>query len=273
MHRLTDKVALITGAANGQGAAEARRFAEEGAAVILTDIDDDKGQEIAAEIEKSGGRAVYLHHDVAHHNDWKLVLAVAQGTFGKLDILVNNAGVVPRKTLHETSLDDWRATLEINLTGPMIGMKLAAPMMRNSGGGSIINVSSVAGLMAHYDAAYTASKWGLRGLTKTAATEFAPWKVRVNSIHPGQVAGTALFDSASPELANSLRASIPLERAGTPDECANLALFLASDESSFITGAEIAIDGGYSGGSTMWMRQQLKHSLSLQVNDAEHQRT
>ena len=152
----------------------------------------------------------------------------------------------------------WQRTLEINLTGPMIGMKLAAPMIRDSGGGSIVNISSTAGLMAHYDAAYTASKWGLRGLTKTAAIEYAPWNIRVNSIHPGQIESTALFSLASPELVQSRSASIPTQRSGTPEECAELALFLASGASSFITGVEIPIDGGYSAGATMWMRQLMK---------------
>lgn len=262
MRRLEGKVALITGAANGQGAAEAKLFAAEGASVVLTDIDDEKGQQVADKIVADGGHAIYLHHDVADETDWKLAIATAQGTFGGLHVLVNNAGIVPRKTLQETTLGTWQRTLAINLTGPMIGMKFGAPVIRDSGGGSVVNVSSAAGLMAHYDAAYTASKWGLRGVTKTAAIEYAPWKIRVNSIHPGQIEGTALFDNASPELAQSLRASIPMQRAGKPDECAELVLFLASDASAFITGTEIPIDGGYSSGATMWMRQQLKKQLA-----------
>ncbi len=260
--RLEGKVALITGAANGQGAAEARLFAAEGAAVVITDIDNGRGEEVSRAIADNGGRAVYLRHDVADEDGWARVIEAAEQRFGGLHVLVNNAGVVPRKTLAETSPEVWRRTLEVNLTGPMIGMKLAAPVIRDSGGGSIINVSSVAALMAHYDAAYTASKWGLRGLTKTAAVEYAAWGIRVNSIHPGQIEGTALFSSASPELAQSLKASIPMQRAGRPSECADLALFLASEESSFITGTEIPVDGGYSSGSTMWMRQQLKRRLA-----------
>ena len=260
--RLEGKVAVITGAANGQGAAEARLFAAEGAAVILTDIDDPAGERVSAGILAEGGRALYRHHDVADEADWKVVIALAKGMFGGLHIVINNAGIVPRLTLDQTPLEAWNRALAVNLTGPMLGMKLSAPMIRDSGGGSIVNVSSVAALMAHYDAAYTASKWGLRGLTKTAATEYAPWGVRVNSIHPGQIEGTALFGSASPELAASLRASIPMQRPGRPEECAALALFLASDEASFITGAEIAVDGGYSAGSTMWMRQRLKEQMA-----------
>lgn len=262
MKRLEGKVALITGAANGQGAAEARLFAAEGASVVLTDIDDKKGREVAEDIVTSGGGAIYMHLDVAEEVDWKLAVATAQGTFGGLHCLVNNAGVVPRTTLSETTLETLQQTLAINLVGPMIGMKLGAPVIRNSGGGTIINVSSAAGMIAHYDAAYTASKWGLRGVTKTAAVEYAPWNIRVNSIHPGQIEGTALFANASPDLAHSLRASIPMQRAGKPGECANLVLYLASDESTFITGAEIPIDGGYSSGATMWMRQQSKRQMT-----------
>ncbi len=260
--RIEGKVALITGAANGQGAAEARLFAAEGAAVVVTDIDDANGAEVVAGIEQAGGRAAYLHHDVGSEPDWTAAIALAQERFGGLNVLVNNAGIVPRSTIDETALGAWQRALDINLTGPMLGMKLAAPVIRDSGGGSIVNVSSAAGLTAHYDAAYTASKWGLRGLSKTASVEYAPWGIRVNSIHPGQIEGTALFANASPALAQSLRASIPMERAGTPSECAELVLFLACDSASFITGAEIAIDGGYSAGSTTFMRQQMKKQMS-----------
>ena len=262
MGRLSGKIALITGAANGQGAAEARLFAREGAAVVLTDIDIEPGKAVAEDIAATGGRALFVTHDVADARDWQTAIEAARSGFGALHILINNAGVVPRKPLNDTSPEVWDRTLAINLTGPMIGMKLAAPLIRDSGGGSIVNVSSVAAFMAHYDAAYTASKWGLRGLSKTAAVEYASWNIRVNSIHPGQIEETALFQNASPSLAQSLRASIPMQRAGKPSECADLALFLASDELSFITGAEIAIDGGYSSGATMFMRQQLQRRQS-----------
>lgn len=262
MARLTDKVALVTGAANGQGAAIARLFSHEGAAVVATDIDDANGKALVAEICAVGGRAVYLHHDVTDAASWELAIATAQEVFGGLNILVNNAGIVTRKTIAEMEMRDWQLALDTNLTGPMIGMKLAAPVIRDSGGGSIVNNSSVAGMMAHYDAPYAASKWGLRGVTKTASVEFAKWGIRVNSIHPGQIEGTALFASASAALAESLRSSIPMGRGGRPDECANLVLFLVSDDSPFINGAEIAIDGGYSSGSTMWMREQMKARLA-----------
>jgi 3alpha(or 20beta)-hydroxysteroid dehydrogenase len=260
--RLDGKVALITGAAHGQGAAEAQLFAAEGASLVLTDVDEEHGRVVADSLANAGAKVVFLVHDVAEEPAWRAAIDEARRAFGGLHVLVNNAGIVPRKTLDETSLEGWNRTIAVNLTGPMLGMKLAAPLIRESGGGSIVNVSSAAALMAHYDAAYTASKWGLRGLTKTAAVELAAWGIRVNSIHPGQIERTALFGTASPELAQSLKACIPAQRPGTPEECAELVLFLASDASAYVSGAEIAIDGGYSAGSTMFMRQQLKSRLA-----------
>lgn len=262
MGRVAGKVALITGAANGQGAAEARLFAAEGAAVLLTDIDDRNGAAVAAEIVAAGGKAIYLHQDISSESDWQTAIGAAQDSFGGLNVLVNNAGVVPRKTLDETTREVWDRTIAVNLTGPMLGMKRAAPVIRDSGGGSIVNISSSAGLIAHYDAAYTAAKWGLRGLTKTAAVEYAPWGIRVNSVHPGLIEGTALFADVSPAIAQSSQAMIPMQRGGTTRECADLVLFLGSDESSYITGVEIPIDGGYVWGSTMFMRQSMRRSLA-----------
>ena len=261
MSRLKGKVALITGAANGQGAAEARLFAENGAHVVLTDIDDDNGHAIADEISKTGANAIYIHHDVSSEVGWKSVISRAQDTFGGLNILVNNAGIVPRQSLDDTDISIWNRTLAVNLTGPMLGMKFSSPLIKKSGGGSIINVSSAAGLIAHYDAAYTASKWGLRGLTKTAAVEYAPWGIRVNSIHPGIISGTTLSGTASDDLFQSARACIPMERLGTTQECADLVLFLASEDSSFMTGCEIPIDGGYTNGGTMWMRRNAQKTM------------
>lgn len=266
--KLTGRVVLITGGANGQGAAEARLFASEGAAVVLTDIEDDVGAEVVASILAVGGHAVYCHHDVASETDWIAAIAVAKLIFGGLHVLINNAGTIARLTTDSVTLDGWNRTIAVNLTGPMLGIKHAAPVIRDAGGGAIVNVSSTAGLTAHYDPAYTASKWGLRGLTKTAATEYAPWGIRVNSIHPGQISNTTFQRRALPGLEQSLLASIPMQRAGLPEECANLALFLSCDDSSFITGAEVAIDGGYAAGATMWMRSRLREKLNAEPDVA-----
>ena len=180
MARLTGKVALITGAAGGQGTAEAELFVREEAAVVLTDIDAATGESLAQRLAGEGGKVLFVRQDVADESSWKEVVAAALGRFGKLQILVNNAGTIARQGIADTTVEAWNRTLAVNLTGPMLGMKHCAPAIRDSGGGSIINISSTAGLTAHDDAAYTASKWGLRGLTKTAVLQFSQWNIRVN---------------------------------------------------------------------------------------------
>ncbi len=260
--RLHGKVALITGAAGGQGAAEAHLFAQEGAALVLTDVDTARGEELAEAVRGEGGRALFLHHDVSDPQAWADCVAAAMSEFAGLHILINNAGTISRHGIKTIPLASWNRTLDVNLTGVMLGMQACAPAMRESGGGSIINVSSIAGMGAHYDAAYCASKWGVRGLTKTAAIELVEWGVRANSIHPGQIVETSFFRDAAPGHAESARRSIPMQRQGTPLECAYLALFLGSDESSFITGAEIAIDGGFTAGGSIWMRSRMRDELA-----------
>ena len=258
MARLTGKVALITGAAGGQGTAEAELFVREGAAVVLTDIDAAAGEGLARRLEGQGSQALFLRQDVADEGSWKEVVAATLARFGKLHILVNNAGTIARQGIIDTTVEAWNRTLAVNLTGPMLGMKHCAPAIRDSGGGSIINISSTAGLTAHDDAAYTASKWGLRGLTKTAVLQFSQWNIRVNSIHPALIADTSFFRLGGEAFAHASRAAIPLHRQGTPKECADLVLFLASDESSFISGAEIAIDGGYIAAGTASLRNRVR---------------
>lgn len=262
MGRLAGKIALITGASGGQGIAEAQLFADEGAAVVLTDVADDKGEELAAAIQAKGGRALYLHQEVADEAGWISVVAAIRKAFGGLHVLVNNAGIISRHGIEKTPIEAWDRTIAVNLTGPMLGMKHAAPLIRDSGGGSIVNISSTAGLLAHYDAAYTASKWGLRGLTKSAAIEFVDWNIRVNSIHPAQIVETSFFREGLPGHSESARRSIPMQRQGTPRECADLVLFLACDESTFITGAEVAIDGGFSAGASIWMRSKMREQIA-----------
>lgn len=268
MPRLDGKVALITGAAGGQGVAEAELFVREGAAVMLTDVDAAKGEALAVRLREAGGRAQFRVHDAASEQDWIDAVAATVSAFGGLHVLVNNAGTIARQGIVDTTVEAWNRTIAVNLTGPLLGMKHAAPAIRDtvarenaakSGGtGSIVNISSTAGLTAHDDAAYTASKWGLRGLTKTAVLQFSPWNIRVNSIHPGQIADTGFFQSGGEAFAHAARAAIPLHRQGTPKECAELVLFLASDESSFISGAEIAIDGGYIAAGLAGLRNRIR---------------
>ena len=258
MAKLTGKVALITGAAGGQGTAEAELFVREGAAVMLTDIDRTKGEVLAKRLTDQGGRALFRVQDAASEESWKEIVAATMAAFGALHILVNNAGTIARQGIVATTLEAWNRTLAVNLTGPLLGMKHAAPAIRDSGGGSIANISSTAGLTAHDDAAYTASKWGLRGLTKTAVLQFSAWNIRVNSIHPGQIADTGFFQGGGEAFAHAARAAIPMHRQGTPRECAELVLFLVSDEASFINGAEIAIDGGYIAAGLASMRNRVR---------------
>jgi 3alpha(or 20beta)-hydroxysteroid dehydrogenase len=258
MPKLTGKIALITGAAGGQGVADATLFVREGAAVVLTDIDAAAGQRLADDLIRQGGKAIFRAHDVADEGMWQAVVAAALAEFGGLHILVNNAGTIARQGIVDTTVSAWNRTIAVNLTGPLLGMKHCAPAIRDSGGGSIVNISSTAGLTAHDDAAYTASKWGLRGLTKTAVLQFSDWNIRVNSIHPGQIAETGFFKSGGDDFAHAARVAIPMHRQGLPTECADLVLFLASDDSSFINGAEIAIDGGYIAAGTASLRNKVR---------------
>jgi len=235
---LDGRVALVTGAGSGtgQGAAEARRFVAEGGRVILTDIADEQGAATAAEL---GDRALYLRHDVTREDEWEAVVGETVERFGRLDVLVNNAGVWLDKGLLDTRPCEFRRVVEVNQVGVFLGMRAAAPAMRAAGGGSIVNISSTAGLrgtgMPH---AYAASKWAVRGMTKAAAAELAPDRIRVNSVHPGFI-DTPMISGGHSDLA----ARVPLGRLGTPEEVADLVLFLAADASGYVSGAEIAIDG------------------------------
>jgi 3alpha(or 20beta)-hydroxysteroid dehydrogenase len=258
MPKLAGKVALITGAAGGQGTVEAELFVREGAAVMLTDVDAAKGEALVQRLGAAGGRVLFRVHDASSEAAWMEIVAATLAAFGGLHILVNNAGTMARQGIVATTMEAWNRTIAVNLTGPLLGMKHCAPAIRDSGGGSIVNISSTAGLTAHDDAAYTASKWGLRGLTKTAVLQFSPWNIRVNSIHPGQIADTGFFQSGGEAFAQAARAAIPLHRQGTPRECADLVLFLCSDDASFISGAEIAIDGGYIAAGLASLRNRVR---------------
>lgn len=247
MTRLQGKVALISGGARGQGAAEAMLFAREGAKVVIADILDDEGKQLEAQIAELGGDATYIHLDVTSSEQWDDAVQATLDRYGRLDILVNNAGVLLRKSLEDTSIQEWDTVLDINAKGVFLGTKSAIPAMREAGGGSIINISSIAGLIGSRNAtpAYQSSKGAVRLLTKATAIQYASEDIRCNSVHPGMIV-TAMTDEilADPALKQDYYDRIPLGRLGTVDDIANGVLFLASDDSSFVTGSEIVIDGG-----------------------------
>ncbi|MEV8546760.1 glucose 1-dehydrogenase [Streptomyces sp. NPDC051572] len=239
MARVTGKVAIITGGARGMGAAHARRFIEEGASVVITDVLKDEGHALASEL---GERARFLAQDVTDGARWAEVVADAEDAFGPVDVLVNNAGISFSGLMLDTSEADFRKVVDINQVGVFLGMQAVVPSMRRAGGGSIVNISSFAGLMGTaVGIAYCASKFAVRGMTKAAAAEFGREGIRVNSVHPGFIR-TPMID-AFPDDHPYVQAS-PLARVAEPSEVAALVLYLASDESSFSTGSEFVVDGG-----------------------------
>ena len=251
MARLAGKVALVTGAASGLGAATARRLAKDGAAVLLTDR-DLAGEDVAASITAAGGHAAFRLHDVTSHPDWAAAVEHAVTDFGRLDILVNNAGVAGgRHELMDHSYDAWRQILAVNLDGVFLGLRHAGPRIAASGGGSVINLSSILGKVGMAGAAaYCASKGGVTLLTKAAALEWAPLGIRVNSVHPGFIDTPMVSNAlADREDGNEMRVALmnahPVGRFGVPREIADAIAFLASDDASFITGAELVVDGGF----------------------------
>ena len=248
MGRLDGKVALISGGARGQGAAEAILFAREGAKVIIGDILDEEGRQTEAQIAELGGDASYVHLDVTSADDWDAAVQTAIDRYGRLDILVNNAGIGGSGggVEGETS-ENWDTTLDINAKGVFLGTKAAIPAMREAGGGSIVNISSIAGIigLGSGNPAYAASKGAVRLLTKSTAIQHAADNIRCNSVHPGLIV-TAMTEGilADPERRRYWDENIPLGKYGTVDDIANGVLFLASDDASFVTGSELVIDGG-----------------------------
>ena len=247
MGRLDGKVALISGGARGQGAAEALLFANEGAKVVIADILDEDGRKLEAQIAELSGDAAYTHLDVTSAAEWDAAVHTAVDRYGKLDILVNNAGILLRKGLEETSVDEWDKVLDVNAKGVFLGTKAAIPALRAAGGGSIVNISSIAGLIGSRNAtaAYQSSKGAVRLLTKSTAVQYARDNIRCNSVHPGIIV-TAMTEEmlANPEIERDYYDRIPLGRLGNVDDIANGVLFLASDDASFVTGSELVIDGG-----------------------------
>ncbi|MDS7594140.1 glucose 1-dehydrogenase [Agrobacterium tumefaciens] len=246
MTDLSGRLAIITGGARGQGGAEARLFASKGAAVIIADVLAEEGQALAEALQKEGYEARFIHLDVTDPTSWAGVVALATEWKGRIDILVNNAGIINRTIVESTSLEAWERVLKVNLTGAFLGIQAVMELMDKTGGGSIINISSNSGYSGHYDPAYTASKWGLRGLTRSAAMELTTKGIRVNAVCPGLVV-TGL-NANSPHLKPMIDMT-PMKRSGKPEEIAELVLFLASDASSFITGEDFVIDGGFTAGA------------------------
>jgi NAD(P)-dependent dehydrogenase (short-subunit alcohol dehydrogenase family) len=246
--RLQNKVAFISGGARGMGAAEAKLFAREGAKVVIGDVLYDEGQKTESEINELGGECLFVKLDVTSENSWAEAIATTVSRFGKLDVLVNNAGVVARGTLEDTTLDDYDRIMDINAKGVFLGTKTAIPELRKAGGGSIVNIASISGNIGQSDvqAVYNASKGAVRIFTKSAAIQYAGEGIRVNSVHPGDI-DTPMAEARlnDPQLQREAEARSPLGRTGSPEEVAYGVLYLASDESSFVTGSELVIDGGY----------------------------
>ena len=245
--RLQNKVALISGGAKGMGAVEAKLFAKEGAKVVIGDVLETEGKQIEAEINETGGECLFVPLDVTDENQWNEAVAATLGRFGKLDILINNAGIFRTSPVEETCSAEWDQVMDINAKGVFLGAKAAIPAMREAGGGSIINLSSVAGLVgAAYSSAYSASKGAVRLFTKSTAIQYATDGVRCNSIHPGVIQTDMTKEAIADSQFKAQRLDpTPLARLGQPEDVAYGALYLASDESSFVTGAELVIDGGW----------------------------
>jgi cyclopentanol dehydrogenase len=248
MGKLDGKVALISGGARGQGAAEAETFTREGAKVVFGDIRDVEGQKVEAAIRAAGGEATYVHLDVTSEADWQSAVRTATGRHGRLDILINNAAItITRVPIEDRTAAEWDQVMAVNAKGVFLGTKYAIPAMRRAGGGSIVNISSVAGIgqSLHQEPAYAASKGAIRIFTKVTASQHAKDKIRCNSVHPGPV-DTEMFHRAfqDREAMERRLQRIPMQRMGTVAEIVSAVLYLASDDSSYVTGSELVIDGG-----------------------------
>lgn len=240
MSRLEGKIAIITGAAQGMGASHARRFIKEGAKVILTDLNEEKGQALAMEL---GENALFVKQDVTKAEEWESVIAIAEEKFGSVNILVNNAGITAAKSILQMTESDYRRIVDINQVSVFLGIKAVIPSMQQAGGGSIINISSINGIVGGA-VGYTDTKFAVRGITKAAAVECTHYGIRVNSVHPGVIATPMVIQEDTKAAVEEFSKHIPLKRVAQPEEVTNIVLYLASDESSYSTGSEFIVDGG-----------------------------
>lgn len=242
MGKLDGKVAIVTGGARGIGAAVSRLFVQEGAKVVLTDVRSELGEDLAKEL---GENAKFVIQDVTKETEWQHLVSEAESTFGPVNILVNNAGIAKFNLIPDISEADYRSVIDVNQVGVFLGMKSVFPSMEKTGNGSIVNISSGAGLQGSpYTVAYVASKFAVTGMTQTAAHEFAQYGIRVNSVHPGYIETPINHQEDTEPVVGSLPDEVPMKRGGTPEEVAKMVLFLASDDSSYSSGSKFVIDGG-----------------------------
>lgn len=240
MDRLNGKIAIITSAAQGMGASHARKFIEEGAKVVLTDLNDEKGKALTAEL---GENALFEKHNVTSADDWATVVAETEKVFGLVNILVNNAGITMAKSILETTEEEYRRIVDINQVSVFLGMKAVIPSMQKASGGSIVNISSINGIIAGA-IGYTDTKFAVRGMTKAAAIECAHYGIRVNSLHPGVIATPMVVQEGTKAAVEEFSKHIPLKRIAQSEEVSSAVVYLASDESSYSTGSEFIVDGG-----------------------------
>jgi NAD(P)-dependent dehydrogenase (short-subunit alcohol dehydrogenase family) len=266
--RLENKVALITGGYGGMGRASARLFAKEGAAVVVTGRSEDRGDALVKEITDDGGQAIFIELEVTDQDQWTAAVARVKETFGALHILMNIVGSNALVMFPEVDIDEWNKIFEINVTGTLRGIQTCAPLMKDSGGGSIVNIGSVAGITGNFGTGYSSSKWALEGLSRSAAYVFADWGIRCNVIQPGWIETDLTASMSSNPLMkrmtkHTMNNTTLLRRSGKAEEIAYTALFLASDESSYITGTDIVVDGGWFSSAPYLGNERSHHMLTL----------